>query len=320
MHETLNNNVKGYIDSCKLDNGEIKLIGWCFHSIYNVCNVRLRILIQENDEEQEKIVTGSNVVREDVLRFYKFNNYNKIFCGFKFTHSNNNNVKSIKKMHLESFFDDEWHVVFDNLFENFISRPEESSMLIKVKQRIPSFIVVDDFYENVDSIRTFALKQTYLHHEQYHKGKRTDEVFRFTGLKESFESILNCGITNWDKYGVNGCFQYCIGGDQIVYHVDTQEYAGIIFLSNDAPPQTGTSFYRSKHTKKRKLDGDKEHDVVFKNGFLDSTEFELVDVVGNVYNRLVLFDSQMFHAASSYFGNNIENGRLFQLFFFDLVR
>jgi hypothetical protein len=33
---------------------------------------------------------------------------------------------------------------------------------------------------------------------------------------------------------------------------------------------------------------------------------------------MVLFDSKMFHAASNYFGKNLENGRLFQLFFFDL--
>jgi hypothetical protein len=61
-----------------------------------------------------------------------------------------------------------------------------------------------------------------------------------------------------------------------------------------------------------------DHGIVFKNGFYDSTEFEVVDVVGNVYNRLVLFNARMIHSASTYFGNNMENGRLFQLFFFDL--
>ena len=136
-------------------------------------------------------------------------------------------------------------------------------------------------------------------------------------MKESFENILNCKIKNWEKYHINGCFQICVGGDQLVYHFDDQEYAGIIFLTPDAPPQTGTSFYRSRHTKKMKCDNTDEN-VVFKNGYLDSTEFEVVDVVGNIYNRLVLFDSKMFHAASNYFGKNLENGRLFQLFFFDL--
>jgi hypothetical protein len=93
----------------------------------------------------------------------------------------------------------------------------------------------------------------------------------------------------------------------------------LLFLTPNAPPQTGTTFYRSKNTGKKKIFDDAENSVVFKNGYLDSTEFEVVDVVGNVYNRLVLFDAKMFHAASNYFGKTLENGRLFQIFFFDLV-
>ena len=69
-------------------------------------------------------------------------------------------------------------------------------------------------------------------------------------------------------------------------------------------------------TKKMKVDNG-ESNIVFQNGFLDSTQFEVVDVVGNVYNRLVLFDAQFIHAASCYFGHTSSNGRLFQLFFFD---
>ena len=65
---------------------------------------------------------------------------------------------------------------------------------------------------------------------------------------------------------------------------------------------------------------DTESSLVFRRGFLDSTEFEMVDTVGNVYNRVVLFDAKMIHSASEYFGTTKENGRLFQLFFFDLAR
>jgi len=57
----------------------------------------------------------------------------------------------------------------------------------------------------------------------------------------------------------------------------------------------------------------------YPTGHLDPSVFECVDVVGNIYNRLILFDSRMIHAASAYFGDMKENGRLFQLFFFDLV-
>ena len=45
---------------------------------------------------------------------------------------------------------------------------------------------------------------------------------------------------------------------------------------------------------------------------------ELVDKVGNVFNRLVLFDAKCIHAATEYYGTNISDSRFFQLFFFDI--
>jgi len=52
----------------------------------------------------------------------------------------------------------------------------------------------------------------------------------------------------------------------------------------------------------------------------DYTKWELVDQVGNIFNRLVLFNSKQFHASLDYFGTNKENGRLFQVFFFTTER
>jgi hypothetical protein len=218
------------------------------------------------------------------------------------------------------FFDEKWNSIFNfnNYLTNRMINHNTNFYTKNITKYIPSFVVIDNFYEHVDTVREFALTKNFHYHVEYHKGKRTDEVYLFDGLKESFENILQCKIKDFRRYGVNGCFQYCIGGDQLVYHYDGQEYAGIIFLTPDAPPQCGTSFYRSKHTKNMKCKGD--DDIVFRNGYLDPTEFEVVDVVGNVYNRLVLFDAKMFHAASNYFGTTKENGRLFQLFFFDLER
>ena len=56
---------------------------------------------------------------------------------------------------------------------------------------------------------------------------------------------------------------------------------------------------------------------IFKNNFYDKTDLEVVDVVGNVYNRLVIWDAKLIHAASEYFGDQKENSRLFHMFFFD---
>lgn len=52
---------------------------------------------------------------------------------------------------------------------------------------------------------------------------------------------------------------------------------------------------------------------------LDPTPWEPVDVAGNVYNRLVIFDASNIHAASQYFGTKKENCRMWQMFFFDTL-
>jgi hypothetical protein len=51
----------------------------------------------------------------------------------------------------------------------------------------------------------------------------------------------------------------------------------------------------------------------------DRSRWEEVDRVGNIYNRLVLFDALYAHGASAYFGSSLNDGRLFQNFFFDLA-
>jgi len=311
MHDTLNEYVRGYVDNFIKNENTILLKGWAFHNSYKVCQIRVKY---QSENNEEKIIFNnildSNNSRNDVMEFYNFTHNHSLLCGWNFKIVETN-LKYVSNIEVQMFFDEIWNTIFTFEENNF------NYIVKKVSGQIPSFVVVDNFYENVDTIRKFALSQNFNYHPDYHKGKRTDNVFLFEGLKESFENILNCKIHNWTQYGVNGCFQYCVGGDQLVYHVDKQEYAGIIFLTPDAPPESGTSFYRSKNTKKMKLQ-ENDFELVFKNGFLDPTEFEVVDVVGNVYNRLVLFDSQMFHAASTYFGTKIENGRLFQLFFFDL--
>jgi hypothetical protein len=293
MHESNEEYVKSYIDSITFENNFFKIEGWTFHEKLAILPLR----IKTNDNYFDIKIKN----RQDVGLFY--DNSNILNCGWYI----DNIPNKYSKVELEINIENEWKKVFDILLCNHQIN----------YNNIPSFVVIDDVYVDPDSVRNFALSQTFNYHPNNHKGRRTDTTFLFNGLKDLFESKLNCKIKNWEYYGTNGCFQYCIAGEQLVYHFDAQQYAGVLFLTPDAPPQTGTTFYRSKYTKKMKV-SDNEHSIVFKNGFYDSTEFDVVDVVGNVYNRIVLFDARMIHAASCYFGTNIDNGRLFQLFFFDL--
>lgn len=182
--------------------------------------------------------------------------------------------------------------------------------------------VVDNFYDDPHKVREYALKQDFNGDLRFYKGKRTGDRFSTPQIRQKFEQILGEPIVRWDTPGsefggsMNGVFQYCTPEDALVYHYDSQKWAAMIFLTPDAPPQTGTSFYRHKETG-IKVAEDLDADRAFAGGFYDATKFELIDTVGNVFNRCVIFDARAIHAATEYFGKTIEDSRLFHIFFFD---
>jgi hypothetical protein len=301
MHKTLIENIKGYIDIYS-DNF---INGWAFDTYNEKSCYPLRVV----NINGILFDLSYGLQRIDVANNYK---NNIIDCGFRFY---NDTIKT-QYFEIQTMINEQWKPIF-------IINKHKKIIVPELNDNIPDFLVVDQFYKDPDQVRSFALSQEFIAHPQFHKGKRTDKVFRFEGIKEKIEYYMNRKIKVWNEYSVNGCFQTCIAGDQLVYHYDTHDYAAIIFLTPDAPPGSGTSFYRSKYNNQIKIipkENNNNNSEIFKNGFLDSTQFELVDQVGNIYNRMVIFNSRMIHAASCYFGTNDENGRLFQMFFFDLEK
>ena len=184
----------------------------------------------------------------------------------------------------------------------------------------PGVWIVDNFYQNPDAIRKMALEQEYDQGGigKYYIGNRTKQQFLFPGLKEEFEYIMNRRIEKWEEHGMNGRFQLCKEGEPLVYHCDPQRWAGMLYLTPDAPYHSGTSTHALKGTDVRHL-SHPEISKCFRPGSqnLDRTIFEPVDNFGNVYNRLVIFNAGYLHSATDYFGYNNENCRLWQMFFFD---
>ena len=293
MHETLYPGTLGYIDSSKQDT---LVKGWAFHISGN----RFPLQVVFDSGRIEHVETYD---RSDVTEFYK-NKLPEITVkgvGWSFKREANEGYEL--RMSVYNI----WQTIF---------KQETILLNTSVQPTMPSFLVVDNFYTDPNSVRSFALIQPLTAHPKNHKGIRSDNVYRFPGLKERFEQLLGTRIKGWETYGTNGCFQINVAGDQAVYHNDGQTYAGVLFLSPGAPGQAGTKFYRSL-SGVRKPDAS-NYDEVFRGGFYDSTRFEQLDVVGNVYNRLVLFDAKLIHAADTYFGKTNDDGRLIQLFFFDL--
>jgi hypothetical protein len=295
MYETLHPDVKGYIDITDNQHPLYKVKGWCYYDKNGGSVFPFRLT------NGDTIIPMIAAERPDVAKHFK--NDKIVSCGWEGT------IETTKDYDMQMLMDDGWTPIFT--FKAFDAS-------FSVSQSIPSYIVIDNFYEKPDKVREFALQCAYFHHPNNHKGCRTEACYRFPGLKERFEQLIGRGITNWTTYGTNGTFQYCLKGDETVYHADTQQYAGVLYLTPDAPPNAGTSLYRSRITKKMKYSGDEYH-TVFRNGHLDETDFEVVDTIGNVYNRLILFDAKCLHAGINYFGTCKEDGRLFQLFFFDLA-
>ena len=176
--------------------------------------------------------------------------------------------------------------------------------------------VIDNFYTNPDKVREFALSQEFVEDIRWYKGLRTKHSFRSQKLKLAFEKIVGEKISMWDEHGYNGVFQITTSTNPQVYHYDEQKWAAMIYLSPDAPLISGTRTHISKINATRHS-SDLEVDLAFNGDFYDSTKFDIVDNIGNVYNRLVIMDARCIHSAGSYFGNTMDSGRLVHLFFFD---
>jgi hypothetical protein len=293
MHKTLHPAIIGYIETGKQDTS---VRGWAFH--ISGQPFPMQVLFDSGS-----IVVPSITDRPDVAEFYKdrIPGISITDAGWSFEREANEGYEL--RMNVYGM----WQTVF---------KQETLVLDTSLRHGMPSFLVVDDFYTDPNSVRAFALEQPLTAHPKNHKGIRSDNVYRFPGLKERFEQLLGRKIAGWETYGTNGCFQVNIAGDQAVYHNDGQTYAGVLFLTPGAPGAAGTKFYRSL-SGVRKPDAS-THDEVFRGGFYDSTRFEKLDAVGNVFNRLVLFDAKLIHAADTYFGQTNADGRLIQLFFFDL--
>lgn len=171
-------------------------------------------------------------------------------------------------------------------------------------------IIVDNFYNNPEEVRSFALSQEFSTVGNF-PGKRTKPYIN-QGMKDAIEKIVNIKVVNWNDDYYSGAFQYVSPTEKTWIHTDPfNMWAGVIYLTPDAPHNCGTGLYYHRPTKS----------IVekTKNMAINQNDFELHDVIGNKFNRLVLYRSDIFHAALGYCGKDkdINSYRLFQVFFFD---
>ena len=301
----------------KIDILSIDVEGWELDVLQGFDQIKYdpKVIIIENFENN---INYENYMK--TIDYYKVKDlgYNQIYVKLK------NNLSDVTE---NQYYKTNQTIIDGNLWESNElivddSTKKETNKFTFLSNPKNTVWVVDNFYDNPDEIRKFALEQEFGDESVItgFVGRRTFNQFLFPGLKEAFESVMGKKITKWEEHGMNGRFQICWSGERLVYHCDSQRWGGMIYLTPNAPFQCGTTLYADKKNRARTY-YDPGWDEYWSNTpgdcHLDKTPFEPVDVLGNVYNRLVIFDASCIHSASEYFGTNKENARLWQMFFFD---
>jgi hypothetical protein len=183
-----------------------------------------------------------------------------------------------------------------------------------------NYIVVDNFYENPYDVRNFALTLEYKKHGVI-PGKRSILPCITEEQKIKIEKIMypfSGKIVNFEPDDTNGTFLYTTRDDIGWVHVDLKyrKWVAIVYLTPNAPIECGTALYRHKNTNKRFVSKG-ENNIKREEGAADLYNWDIVDNIGNVFNRIFIYQSNYYHNISDFFGKTISDGRLVQTFFFD---
>ena len=193
-------------------------------------------------------------------------------------------------------------------------------------------IVVDDFLENPDGVREYALKQTY----EYYGGRNWPgrDSAESHGEKEMTQACSEVVgqqlvIKPENKCSYFRCTQVGQHGSQHI-HFDPNPgliWAGVLYLTPTFHPTAGTKFWNHKETgwdraptmEESKKYGINSHEDMF-NFFntegIDESKWICTDNIAFKYNRLVMFNPFMWHSNGDLFGTTHFDARLVQLFFF----
>lgn len=177
-------------------------------------------------------------------------------------------------------------------------------------------IITDDFYTNPDAVREYAFTLGFDIKGNY-PGVRTAPYLPDDVKKAIQHIVYGAGgsVTDWlEGSGYTGAFQICTAQDRTWIHADSfNTWAAVCYLTPDAPVSSGTALYRYRENKEYERS---DNNAPFLDGY-DYTKWEKTDYISNKYNRIVMYRGNMYHASLDYFGDNYNNGRLFQTFFFN---
>lgn len=168
-------------------------------------------------------------------------------------------------------------------------------------------IVIDNFFQNPDSVRNFALKLNYRSRDphEFFEGRRSDHVHKLD--RELCNNVCSKIILEYfgaGNYNYEASVFFHMTSDNDKHdpqwitnkvHTDPVIVTGIVFLSPNLPVNCGTQTYQS-------INGKYVPDVV----------------MGNQYNRLIAYNGDVPHSAMDLFGEG-DSSRLVMLFFLEKI-
>ncbi len=194
------------------------------------------------------------------------------------------------------------------------------------------YTVIDNFFENANEVRQYALSKTFAKipgdypglrcfvEETKYINKIKDKVKEFFDLQNIDDSKLDCMFQLIPSYYEEGW----------VHRDSNCHFAGVIYLSNNAPLEAGTSLCSKNddgidEIALRELNRHKNY--FYANKPIDKSRYRKIRdyhnskytekiLVDNVFNRLLLYKGNVLHKERMFFGDSRESSRLTLVFFY----
>ena len=173
-------------------------------------------------------------------------------------------------------------------------------------------LIIEDFLDNPGEIRNFVIdSKVPFDKTGSYPGKRTSPVDNPDYKNMILEKLHKVLPFKKKMDPLSFAFQLCLSGDETWVHVDPTEWTGVLYLTPNAPIESGTLLFKADNESMIKIRSEDKHEV----------DIDITAEISNLYNRLVLFRGRDIPHRSNRpgFGDCLENGRLTQVFFFDEV-
>jgi hypothetical protein len=196
-------------------------------------------------------------------------------------------------------------------------------------------VIQDDFFLNPYKIREHAISKL----KQSSSSIINDKNKNYPGVRIPVDSEIMDKIKNFIEYRSERKIDYLVGNFHItssihkvgIIHKDPNPLAGIIYLNENPPSNSGTFFY-SSIPKKYPVNDISEfcditsttEDTNIIRDFAQTKEeynaqFDIEFQIENKFNRFAAYDGTKLHSPGEYFGTDFEDSRLALVFVFKLL-